>query len=180
MSETYRLKIKIGQHEFEAEGAPDVAQKQFQAFQELIASIPEQRVLPPTQAIAEASKAIALANSTSNTEAGVPDFSKIMKVEDRIVSLTVRPESLDDAVMLILLGQKELRASELSTGGEIMQGLTATGGFPITRIDKTLAKLGRAGDVIVIGEHRSKKYRLTNAGLTRVRRTANALLATVV
>jgi len=179
MSETYRLKIKIGQHEFEAEGAPDVVQKQFQAFQELIASIPEQRTIAVADSIAEASKSAALATRVPNTEASVQDCSKIMKVEDRVISLTVRPESLDDAVMLILLGQKELRASELSTGGEIMQGLTATGGFPVTRIDKTLAKLGRAGDVIVIGEHRSKKYRLTNAGLARVRRIASALLATV-
>jgi hypothetical protein len=179
MSDNYKLKIKIGSHEFEAEGPADVVQKQFHAFQELIASIPEQRFIPSSADSAEEERYPNFVIRNTNTEPSVQDFSKIMKVEDRIVSLTVRPESLDDAVMLILLGQKELRTNELSTGGEIMQGLTATGGFPISRIDKTLAKLGRAGDVIVIGEHRAKKYRLTNAGLTRVRRTASALLATV-
>jgi hypothetical protein len=187
VTETYRLKIKIGQHEFEAEGAADVVQKQFQAFKELIVSLPEASVPQLSNPIAEASRNPALATRNWNTEpnappsapTNAPDFSKIMKVDDRIISLTVRPESLEDAVMLILLGQKELRASELSTGGEIMRGLMATGGFSVTRIDKTLAKLGRLGDLIVIGDHRSKKYRLTNAGLTRVRQIANVLLATV-
>jgi len=179
MMEPYRLKIKIGQHEFEAEGAAEVVQKQFQAFQELIVSLPEAKYPTTTDTLAESSREAAMATRNLNLGINVPDFSKIMKVDDRIISLTVRPQSLEDAVLLILLGQKELRTSELSTGGEIMQGLVATGGFSVTRIDKTLAKLGRMGDVIVIGEHRSKKYRLTNAGLARVRQMANELLATV-
>ena len=178
MTEPYRLKIKIGQHEFDAQGDADVVQKQFQAWKELIVSLPEASASSFTNPLSEISRTAAV-TMRSSMEAYAPDVSKIMRVDDRIISLTVRPQSLEDAVMLILFGQKELRASELSTGGEIMQGIVATGGFAVTRIDKTLAKLGRAGDVIVIGEHRSKKYRLTNAGLTRVRQLATELLATV-
>jgi len=175
MSEPYRLKIKIGQHEFEAEGDADAVQKQFQAFKDLIVSLPEvssQQTSLPTREAASGTRNL-------NTEINGQGLSTIMKVDDRVISLTVRPPSLEDAVLLILYGQKELRANELSTGGDVMSGLTATGGFAVSRVDKTLAKLGRKGDVIVIGEHRSKRYRLTNSGLAKVQKVASELLATI-
>ncbi len=43
MDDNYRLKIKIGQHEFEAEGPADVVREQFQVFKDLIASAPIDR-----------------------------------------------------------------------------------------------------------------------------------------
>lgn len=179
MENTYRLKIKIGEHEFEAEGAPDIVQKQFQAFKELIVSLPAKDPEPFPKPPLAASGAVPLSNLGTNMPPNGHDLAKIMKVTDRIISLTVQASSLEDAAMLILYGQKEMRGNELCTGGDVMSGLTATGGFAVSRIDKTLAKLGRDGDVIVIGEHRSKRYRLTNSGLTKVRQIASDLLATV-
>ena len=38
--ENYRLKVKLGQYEFDAEGSPDVVQAQFVAFQEMVAKLP--------------------------------------------------------------------------------------------------------------------------------------------
>jgi DNA-binding transcriptional regulator PaaX len=60
-----------------------------------------------------------------------------------------------------------------------MEGLTATGGLSVLRVDRLLERIGNAGDVVVIGVHRSKRYRLTNAGLAKARQIAADLLATV-
>ena len=39
----YKLKIKVGEHEFEAEGPADVVQAQFAAFKDLVSSMAVQK-----------------------------------------------------------------------------------------------------------------------------------------
>ncbi len=41
----YKLKIKVGEFEFDAEGPVEVVQAQFAAFKELISELPKSRVL---------------------------------------------------------------------------------------------------------------------------------------
>ena len=160
--QSYRLKIKIGQHEFEAEGPVEAVQKQFQAFKDLIASVPE--LTAPQYAIPVGTVPV-----SSTLEAPMPpmaqqrveslntdELKKIMQVDGRTVSLTVRPGGLYEAILLLLYGQKILRGNEMATGAEIVDGLTATGGLDFSRIDRPLEKLGRDGDVIVTGEHRGR------------------------
>lgn len=105
-------------------------------------------------------------------------LDKIMRVENRVVSLTVRAKSIDDAVLLLVYGQKTLRQNDAVTGAEVMDGLTATG-QRIGRVDRVLTKAGELGDVIVIGMGRAKRYRLTNAGITKARQVAAELIAIV-
>ncbi len=81
--------------------------------------------------------------------------------------------------MLILYAQKTLRENDSITGGEIIEGLTATGGLAVMRVDRLLEKAGRDGDVIVIGERRAKRYRLTNTGLNKARGLAAEMIAIV-
>jgi len=102
-----------------------------------------------------------------------------MKTEGRTISLTVRPSSAEDAVLLLLYGQKVMRENDAVTGAEVMDGITATGGLAVLRVDRLLEKLARLGDVIVIGEHRAKRYRLTNAGIAKGRQIAVDMIALV-
>ena len=44
----YRLKIKIGEHEFEADGPVDAVKSQFEAFKELITSLTAQKQTNPS------------------------------------------------------------------------------------------------------------------------------------
>jgi DNA-binding transcriptional regulator PaaX len=101
-----------------------------------------------------------------------------MHVEGRIVSLTVRPDSIEDGVLLLMYGQKMLRANDAVTGSELMSGLTHTG-QRVTRVDKTLVKASDKGDVIVLGAGRAKRYRLTNAGLAKAKDLAASQIARV-
>jgi hypothetical protein len=179
MDDTYRQKLKIGVHEFEAEGPVAVVQEQVKRFMDLIASLPKEAVNPPPPpSLAD------LENPpSSKPKPPMPEtdssLDKIMRLEDRIISLTARPRSVEDAVLLLLYGQKMLRVNDAVTGAEVMEGITSTGGLAITRVDRLLEKMARNGDVIVVGEHRSKTYRLTNTGLAKARQLAADLLAIV-
>jgi hypothetical protein len=179
MDEHYRLKIKVGQHEFEAEGPADVVREQFDAWKEMIAFAPVNwSAQPQLEQVTTPSTATM---TTAKPDASSIDtmLDKIMRVDNRVVSLTVRANSVEDAALLILYGQKTLRQNDAITGGEVMEGMTATGGFSMARVDRLLEKLGRDGDAIVIGERRGKRYRLTNAGQTKARQIAADLIAIV-
>ena len=101
-----------------------------------------------------------------------------MKADGRIVSLTAKGETVDEAILLILLGQKDLRNNQEVTGAEIMDGLKQSG-YQVDRIDRTIDKLSSVGDAITIGAHRSRRYRLTNQGLARALAVAKELISTV-
>lgn len=168
--DTQKLKLKIGDHEFEAEGPTEVVQAQFAAFRELVASLPAktERPLitpdpqpPPTQA----------------TKDG-PDLDKITKVDGRVVSLTARGASVEDEILLVLFGQKVLRDNDSVTGSEVIDGLRTTG-RTLTRVDYQLDKLTTAGDVITIGVGRARRYRLTNQGFSKAGTLAQSVINTV-
>jgi hypothetical protein len=171
MADSYRLKIKIGDHEFEAEGPVDIVREQFESFKELVSTTSPKTQNSPGQP------------DNSVTIPDVPfdesSLGKIMKQDGRIVSLTIRPRNIDEALLLIILGQRYLRGTEVATGAEVMGGITATGGVAVSRIDRYLEKMGREGDLIVMGERRGKRYRFTNSGLTKAQKLATEVLATV-
>ncbi len=173
MDDNARLKIKVGPHEFEATGPAEVVQAQFEAFKQLIAMAPA----APSAVVAPPNGGNGM---TPKLDPGVTDsaLDKIMKVDNRIVSFTVPPKSAEDALLLLLYGQKVLRANEAVSGTEVVEGL-ATTGVLARRPDRLLEKTASAGDVIVLGTRRAKRYRLTNVGLAKARQLANDLIALV-
>jgi hypothetical protein len=178
MEEIRRLKMKVGLNEFEAEGTEEWLQKQLEAFQALVSSAPNPATYPQFNFDAPVDSGI-VAESKVDTPFDEQQLSKIMKLDGRVVSLTAPPKELDAAILLLIYGQKVLRGVDLPNGTAIMDGLSATGGMAITRIDRILERLGENGDLIVTGERRSKRYRLTNVGLVKVRQIAREILATV-
>jgi len=176
---SYRLKIKVGEHEFEAEGSREDVREQFQAFKEIIMAMPTAAAPnPQTSAAQQQNRVEPPADKLDVPPAELP-LNKIMKTDGRMISLTVRPRTVEDGILLILLGQKVLRQSDSVTGGEIIDGLKTTGGLTFDRIDRTMERIGKAGDIIVTGENRGKRYRMTNAGVAKARQIAADLLAIV-
>ncbi len=170
-----RIKTKIGEHEFEAEGSVEYVREQFQAWQELVklaVSAPHQPLRTPTETIPQ--------SPTQPRDAGQElDLSKILRTEGRYVSLTARASNVDDAVLIMLYGQKSMRNNDAVTGAEILQGIANTGGFGAVRLKRILDKLASGGEVMSFGERRGKKYRLTNTGIAKARTLAMELIATV-
>ena len=175
MEQTSRLKLKIGAHEFEAEGPPDLVKEQLEAFRLLISTVP---AAPPAAAVVQAPPPLTVVDESAQQMNAEASLARIMRVDDRVVSLTIRPRSVDEAVLLLLYGQKAMRANDSVTGAEIMDGLTATG-VRVERADRLLEKAAMAGDVIVAGAGRAKRYRLSNAGLANARSVAAEHIANV-
>ena len=175
----YRLKIKIGDHEFEAEGPADAVQAQFEAFKELVSSAPVKPPQPRKDETPDANGGGEPENG-DKPPAGQLELDKIMKAEGRIVSLTVRATNADDAVLLMMLGQRQYRGNNSVTGGEIKDGLRQSGQL-IERVDRVLDKLSAAdtGLVITIGQRKGRRYRLTNAGVAKAQEVARSLTALV-
>ena len=179
MDSQSRLKIKIGENIFEAEGSPEEIRDQYRMFIELVGSMPTAAPLPPQIQASEESGQVATPAPPPNAALNDIALDKIMKVEGRIVSLTVRPKAIQDAVIVMMLGQKNLRNCEYTTGAEILDGLRTTGGYMFSRIDKLMERIAAGGDVLITGEHRAKRYRMTNSGLAKARQIAQDLIALV-
>jgi hypothetical protein len=171
MEEMETLKMKIGPHEFEATGSPESVREKFQAFREMVATLQSAAVKGMMEAT---KKSIEIIDGVLTTES---QLAKIMQVNGREISLTARPQTLADATLLLIFGQKALRENDAVTGSEIISGLNTTGGYSFNRIDGMLEKLARDGDLLTFGERRGKKYRLTNTGLAKARAIAAELIS---
>ncbi len=162
--ETYRLKVKVSEHEFDAAGPIDAIQAQFAAFTALIVSV--MKIAPlDTPSVAQTA-------TTEQTPANVEKI--VMRQEGRMVSLTMRGRSLEDDLLLVLLGQKLLRNNDAVTGGEITTGLRLSGRV-IGRVNHELDKMTETGNLITMGTGRARRYRLTNQGLVKAQGLARSL-----
>jgi hypothetical protein len=171
MEEMETLKMKIGPHEFEATGSPESVREKFQAFREMVAMMSNSVLANAKETIKKTMDGMAEIIASDD------QLSKIMRVNGREISLTARPQTLSDAILLLIFGQKALRQNDAVTGAEIISGLNTTGGYSFNRIDGMLEKYARDGDLLIFGEHRGKRYRLTNTGLAKARSIAADLIS---
>lgn len=181
--DNYRMKAKIADNEFDAEGPAELVRADYEAFIAAVksasAKVPDkpadqtQDAGGDTQATAPPMPKL---DASAATDAAL---TRIMRVDKRTVSLTATPSSVEDAVLLLLYGQRVLRNNESPTGSEVVDGIETTGGLDIGRSDRLFEKIARNGDVLMIGERRGKRYRLTNAGITKARQIAASMLALI-
>ena len=171
--ETAKIKVKIGDHEFEAEGPVDLVRDQFESFKNIISDLSQEAtIIPPNP-------------STKNRQImdAAPDpaittLDKILHVSGRVVSLTALPTSATDAALLILLGHKNLRNHDSVTGQEIGDGL-AQSGRGVPRVDRVMDKALEDAYVLKSGLRRGTRYRLTNQGLSKALSVAKDLIASL-
>jgi hypothetical protein len=172
--ELSKLRIKIGDNELETEGSAEIVKEQLAAFMKLVSATPTPQ--KPPEATTEQ------VNQDNQPQRPINDgplaLDQIMKVEGRVVSLTTRANSPEDAVMLLLFGQKTLRNNDAITGFEIVNGLRVSG-QSTDRLGRILHKIATEGAVIITGAHRGKKYRMTNKGMAQGREIAKSVLALV-
>lgn len=165
-----KVRMKIGEHEFEAEGDAANVQAQFLAFQELISGLANKPALKDSVPSQQVQAAI-------DDMAHVP-LSRIMRVQGRVVSLTVIPAAMEDAALLIMLGNLDLRDNEAVTGQEVGDGL-AQSGRPVARVDRVIGPLISEAYVLKSGFKRSSRYRLSNSGHQKALAVARELIATL-
>lgn len=171
--EISKIRIKIGDHEFEAEGPSDSVQSQFEAFRQLISMVPSN----PAEKTSHDDKENPQNQHINTLSSHVP-LERILRATGRIVSLTAIPQSIEDAALLIMLGHKDLRNSDSVTGQEIGDGL-AQSGRPVPRTDRIMEKPIAAAFVLKSGYKRSTRYRLSNVGHQKAVSLARDLIATL-
>lgn len=174
-----KLKTSIAGHVFEAEGEQTFVEARFEDWRALVERSLAQPGPPADVRTPKPPTGTNLFDLIPPPPPnGDPDYSRVMKHDDRIVSLTVRPENIDEAVLMLMLGQKAFRANDAVSGFELMEGLTVSG-QTIERVDRVMDRLAGGGFVIVIGKNRARRYRLTNTGAARAKESAVAAIATV-
>jgi hypothetical protein len=199
--EPFRLRMKIGTHEFEAAGDRESVERQFAIWRDLISTLPATSPSPPPQ---PASHAVS-ASSTSAWESlqGVSaqqnvswenrdsavlsaaasaldtlGYDKIFHRGGKVVSLTVLPNGDNrdaDAALLILLGQRHYNQLDRVTGSLMLAGLQQSG-INAERVDRVLERYSPEF-VLRDGIRRAVRYRLNNQGYNRARELARELVA---
>jgi hypothetical protein len=101
-----------------------------------------------------------------------------MRAQGRVISLTALPEKDEDVALLILLGNREMRANESVTGSELSDGL-AQSGRQVVRTDRLMEKLIAENFALKIGLRRATRYRLTNIGHQKALSVARDLIASL-
>ena len=193
--ERYKLRVRVGNAEFEAEGPQDVVKDQFDMFMGCLASVPQatgglnatplesirQRALyrhvqnPVVDPSADA------ANDDNREEQDTPPAGNadgtlsrlyVADPKSRSVSLKFLPNSKSaevDSLLLLLYGFKSLTGDEHVSANELMTAARKSG-LSLVRLDRILGSLN--GFVQKGGKKRGTKYFLTNPGIAK----AEALL----
>lgn len=168
--ETTRIKIKIDGHELDAEGPVETVQAQFEAFSKLVSSLANKTPVSTTASQVQ----VPVPKENSSELPHIP-IEKILHLSGRVVSLTAIPKSATDAALLIMLGQKDLRANVSVTGQEIGDGL-AQSGREVPRVDRIMDQALKDQYVLKTGVRRGTRYRLTNLGLSKTLIIAKELI----
>jgi hypothetical protein len=162
MSAPYKIRVKLGANEFDAEGPEEVVKDQFQLFLEAVKQpvlqLPPSLPSPPGQN-----------GNTPSVESDVDQavLQRIFRVDGDQVSLRVLPQSQQrdaDGVLLLLYGyrvmvqQPDVLSSRLLVAAQ-------TSGLSVDRIDRSLApymELVNKG-----GIKAGSRWGLRNTGITR-------------
>jgi hypothetical protein len=175
--ETMKIRLKVGVHEFEAEGPPEEVKAQLAVWQELVVG---------ARPVAGSGSSGSSAGVPAETEAGVPEGlgngggRRLFVLDDRkeLVTLRAHPtgETRDaDAVLLIVYGYRLLRDQDEVLVTKLLESLRVSG-MNVDRIDRAVGPHLIAGYLLKTGRAKGGKYRLTNTGREHARRIAERLV----
>jgi hypothetical protein len=174
-AEVTKLRVKIGPHEFEAEGPRDVVAKHFEAWKQLVATCP----------LGEGTAGPLLPRGDAGTPAA-GDMARldIFAANTRRNLVTLRASlagkaSHADAALLILYGfRRYFGADGQAVLATRLKEALAASGYLCDRVDRALARHVAARLVKHTGRRKGSTYELTPTGHQRAEVLALALRAT--
>ena len=90
--------------------------------------------------------------------------------------------------LIFALPSSELAFHPAETGGkheiylicdDIEDFVSKVSGQGVSRPDRPLERAGKEGEIIIIGQHRARRYRMTNKGMNKARGLAKTFIDTV-
>ena len=165
MEATHRIKVKIGDAEFEAEGPTELVKQQYSAFLEAISKVSQGAPASQTP----------LRNPPPG-DANPDDLALVFQQGKEGVSLLRTPKTDQpkaDALIVLLYGFLKLQ-DERAVGATTLLKAAVASGLGLDRIDRTIE--ARSAWVHATGNRKGKRYTLTNPGIVEAKRMVNALI----
>jgi hypothetical protein len=182
MTPPYKLRVKVGHSEFEAEGPEDAVREQFRLFLDAMNAAPPP--LPDSPRLPAASPPsddrfaptpppvpLALGPAAGPPPTGGIDADLLSRAfanhAKNGVSLRVLPstqERAGDALLMLLYGFRTLKQQD-DVSALILMDAAKQSGLQLERVDRTLARISQY--VLRGGHHRGTRYGLTNPGVLR-------------
>jgi hypothetical protein len=175
--DTYRIKMKIGVHEFEAEGPTDLVTTQFDAFMAAVSTATALQEaagtfnLNPPITPAPHAPPIAPATASEVTEAVL---GRVFRQSD-ILSLAALPNgdnATADAMLALLYGYLKLKGETTVTGTSLMKSAKLSG-VPVGRVDRAM---NQPEYVLAAGVRKARRYQLNNRGIARAEEIIRTIL----
>lgn len=164
--EEHKVKIKIGNSEFEAQGPKELVEKQFQAFMKAVEKRPQ--ALEPLAADQRVDPAgeKSLGDATGKEEQQLLERLFLTDPKKRSLSIKFLPEGktkIQDSLMLLLYGYQNILNHDSVTAVKLSESLKKSG-IILSRLDRPIGPYISKGYILRGGRARATRYSLTNTG----------------
>ena len=186
--DVFKLRLKIGINEFEAEGSQEFVEKEREVFLEGI-DANEQGEEPHPEEHEENPPGSDAAGQTAPAAPGkdppvsTADMAKLAhqdKSRKDLITLTALPQESEsqkqDALLLLLLAHRVIRNVENVKATDVLNGMKQSG-IAVSEISGLVDKISTL--VLRTGVRKGTKYRLSNPGVQKAKSVATTLLSHV-
>ncbi len=175
--QTLRLRLKIGPHEFEAEGDRDAVLKQKEWWFEKTQVTPT--VINPSKTVG--SSPTHRKQSFAETPTPPSDLARVLAVQKGKVVLQAQLPGDGkecDIILMLLLGYKEILNVEPVSAVALGKSLRLSG-VGISRADKYIAELNEKKLVLTSGFRVGSKHTLTIPGIAKAKECVKEIMALI-
>jgi hypothetical protein len=179
-----KLRVKVHDSEFEAEGPTATVNKQYEAFLEALDKVDsakaESRELGDSKVTRDGLPPAIPTGQKNPVHEQIDSalFRRIFAENGSVISLKALPKTDTaeaDAILLLIYGYQVLRQSEYPvTGVRLMQAAKQSGLHQVDRIDRKIA--AHEQYILTAGTRRGKKYQLNNQGVSHAEDIVRSLL----
>ena len=182
----FKLRVKFGDFEYDAEGDKETVCEQFSVFQRLCESHPQLHFQsdfqsPKTGFGSGPKVALPVHADPEPLSSHSPDFLPVLLAHDPLTAtLTCRvlpsgPTKTADTLLLLLLGHQVLLGQQETSAMTLNQALSGSGGT-VGRLDRILATYLKNHWILKSGKGKGGKYRLSKLGVHEARKKAEHLV----
>jgi hypothetical protein len=175
---TFKLRVKLAAHEFEAEGTPDLVTGHFETFPTLVIrmEVAANEGTVDREGLWSAAPPRRPRSAKPKETPHVPPFIRVDQ-QTNALSLRMLPSGGNppaDAALLLLLGHQQIHGKDDIPVTDLTEALKQSG-CPVRRLDRALSIHLRDHSVVKSGRGKGGRYRLTNLGIKKAHLIATQL-----
>ena len=173
--ETHRIKIKIGDAEFEAEGKPELVKSQFEGFLAVVGHRPTVSVKPQEQVTPHTGKNASSGQVKRHGKIDEATLSRVFKMDDPL-SLMATPDTDNpeaDAILVLIYAHTEMNGNPDVTSGALLKSMAKTG-LNVKRMSQTIE--ARRELIRSVGIKKGTRHSLNNRGIAESEKLIRAMV----